>query len=302
MSIIIESKFFVPEGERRAFGISFARNDGTTSCATFRTADATLGVQSGVFDRYVTSLVQSTYCCDVYPLNACSEGNKKITKGIIRPKDIPSLSKQLTLASAEHDRCKLFVLDVQRKESLPYGDEQAIVQAEGEVAAFLQGSPPKDGGAPRELHRLIRDNGVHFLMQEGKLKAQLVSGVFSLEESQYLQTHAEGKERLCQLCEIIMNYFKKAYAVKGASSSGRQSSLEPRDFFLSTVQTQSSSPSIAQSEIEQAHTIPLETFYPIHYKDVYSNCGKYYLIISQLFTANQKFYQESGITRIALHS
>jgi len=245
------------------------------------------------FRGYVQQVEQqpSCLCCDVQPING--NQHKNFLKTLINSKIVKELQSQMEYSNRHltPSRVQLFVLDVKDSQGC-YTDEAEIVKSEDEVASFLQKPEPKEKSFRKTFHQIIRNNGIAFFFREGKLKHKIVSQL-SKESAAFLQSSDRGKHELCQLCEIVMNFFKMGFLVEGLPQV-----LHPQNYFVST--TVRNGPVIDRLVLNKIHTISLTTLYSFYYRGMYSEQGEYYLAMTSIFTTRHDYDEPTRTTAIII--
>ncbi len=230
-------------------------------------------------------------CCDVQPING--NQNSRFLKNLIKECTVTDLQSQMDYSNSHlsPSRVQLFVLDIKDAERC-YTNEDEIVNAEDEVASFLQKGEPKEKSWRKTFHHIVRKNGIAFFLREGKLKQNIVSQL-PAESAEFLQNSARGKHELCQLCEIIMNFFKMGFVVEGLPKV-----LHPENYFVSTTvrNEQFTEPLV----LKRIHTISLATLYPLYYRGMYSEQGEYYLAINRIFKTRHDYDETTKTTAITI--
>src|SRR5579885_2055889 len=162
------------------------------------------GIENTAFACYLNLIAnkKDPICCDIEPVNGTAQ-HKYLKAGVVKETALQlELAKAMRLAEAVH----LFVLDIKDRNG-GYLNAKEITDEENGLATFLQGEMPKDKGARRDFHKIVRDHQIGFFLCEGKLKHDLLA--LKLPKVNALQGY-----ELCQLCEFIMNLFKKGCAVQ----------------------------------------------------------------------------------------
>ena len=229
----------------------------------------------------------SSVCCDVQPING--NQNKHFLKSLIRPSIVTELQNQIAYSQSRltASRVQLFVLDIKDSQGC-YTNAEEIINAEDEVAAFLQGPEPRRSSARKTFHQIVRNQQISFFLREGKLKHDIVTRQ-SAESAGFLQTSARGRHELCQLCEIVMNFFKMGFLVEG---------LHPQDYFVSTAPIKE--PLSDRLALKRLHTLSLTTLYPSYYREMYSEQGEYYLAVTQIFISKHDYDESTQTSAITL--
>lgn len=261
--------------------------------------------QPAVFSRTAGGVV------DVYPLNGISSRKGfKITE-FVKHSDRIEIQKHITSLDAcaderNYDRCLVIDFkDLARR----YENREKIAESERSFAQFFNDSSKKPS-AEAKIYRLIRSNRIHFFINEGSLKADLIKRVFNPEESSFLQSKG-GSILFCQLCEFLMNGFKKGCGV----FVGESIHFRPLDYVTSLQPCVPLEKRVCKSESGDFDVLPalpgkaisiiheycgqrLITYYPFQYRDIYSDRSEYYLLIIKIFKARHSY--ESGTTCITI--
>jgi hypothetical protein len=172
---------------------------------------------------------------------------------------------------------------------------EKIRKTESEFSAFFQGKAPCTAETQKSIYRLIHDNQISFFINEGSLKAKLIRKAFSPEQRTFLQdtTQGQGPALLCQLCEIIMNTFKK-----GCNVNVNRHTFRPEKYITP----------ISEHLIKRLDSTrrgfpfvrDLITYYPHHYREMYSDSGEYFQLITKLFEARHGYDDITEITTITI--
>jgi hypothetical protein len=233
----------------------------------------------------------SYLCCDVQPING--NQSKRFLKSLIRPNIVSELQSQMEYSNSRltASRVHLFVLDIKDAKGC-YINEAEIENAENEFAFFLQKPEPKELSPRKTFHQIVRNKEIAFFLREGKLKHDIVSQLTG-ESAEFLQNSDRGRKELCELCEMVMNFFKMGFAVEGLPKA-----LHPQNYFVSTAvrKEQFSGP----LELRSIHSISLMTFYPSHYREMYSQQGEYYLAMNSVFKTRHDYEQSTKTTAISI--
>lgn len=223
-------------------------------------------------------------CVDLLPIN--SRCQKKFLKNTFKNEDVKNLSNQLKLVNTIN-HLAVFVLDVKDSRSR-YENADEIRAAEDQTGNFFRGDTPKDKSARKDLHLLVHENRLAYFLREGSLKSTLIKKVFQ-KEAEFLQADPFGKERLCQICEVLMNGLKRGRTIQVDSEGGLQI-LSFTDFIV-PIHREDLSPPFGLST-------KLQTLYPAHYAETYGQNGEYYQTISQIFQTTHEV--NNGITSITI--
>lgn len=232
------------------------------------------------------------HCCDLEPINGKMQPNRFL-ENLITGEINQDLARQLHLLSSTAQRVNLFVLDIQDR-NRKYENREEIEQCERAMAQFLQDDHAPKPKQMKTFHRLVRENNIHYLLREGLLKHDILQ-ILSSELRQHFQGTPEGRGRLCQLCEVIMNFFKMGYSVRIADKA----ILHPENYFLSTRVQETLTTS--RITLAKTHKISLKTFYPNFYATLYSNSSEYFAVINQVFKGEYTYDESSGTTIISIH-
>ncbi|MBA3285438.1 MAG: hypothetical protein H0U27_10335, partial [Nitrosopumilus sp.] len=106
------------------------------------------------------------------------------------------------------DFVRVMVIDFKDTKN-SYINRNEIWKTEQAFADFFTGIQPDNKKESRGrlcTYKLIKDNSIKFVINEGTLKADLMANTFTPTQKKYFAK--EGLE-LCQVCEIIMNGFKQ---------------------------------------------------------------------------------------------
>lgn len=232
---------------------------------------------------------------DVYPLNGrIKRRGFKITN-FIRPVHQEEIQQQIEILD-EMDSEKKWVrcLVIDFKDALGgYNHLDQIVAAEKNFAAFFKGSSPdpKKKEVQSWIYRLIRSNRINFFINEGSLKADLIGKVFTSEQAIFLQKPTKGPELLCQLCEVIMNGFKQ-----GCEVVVNEQRFNPNDYI--TAINEEVIEGIDSAEIRLPFVPSLVTFYPYHYRRLYSDGSEYFSLLTNIFRTTHSYEKETTIITI----
>ncbi|NGX58925.1 MAG: hypothetical protein KR126chlam3_00066 [Chlamydiae bacterium] len=263
------------------------------NAVTFQAVPLSEVEKDSPFAQYVREIERGNllYCCDVEPINGINQTNRFIENLITR--EINSdLANQLDLLSTTSQQVNLFVLDIKDAKKR-YENREEIEQCELAMAQFLQAEHPPKPKQMRSFHRLVRENHIQYLLREGLLKHDILQKL-SPELRQHFQETPEGRGQLCQLCEIVMNFFKMGYSVRVLGDHV----LHPEDYFLSTrVQEGLSSSRIS---LEKTRKIALKTLYPKFYAELYSQSSEYFSVINQIFKGEFTYDEKTGTTIISI--
>ncbi len=247
--------------------------------------------------RYYAELIEKQTdwrCCDVLPINGHQTSRQnQFLKNLIRPKNVKELNDQLTYLTRHFSsgRTNLFVLDITDAQGL-YANKSEIEKAETIVASFLQQSEPKKKSPRKDFHQSVTNHGIEFFLNEGSLKHDILNQLPS-DCVDFLQKTDRGRDQLCQLCEIIMNFFKIGFLVEVQSQV-----LHPQNYFASTS-IRSKGPN-TKLVLERIHNISLATLYPSHYREMYAMRGEYYSTITEIFETHHQYDEITQITAITI--
>ncbi len=217
---------------------------------------------------------------DLCPVNGSSK--KRITK-IFDNRCAREMEKELLyLHQQENVRefssyPKLFVLDIKDKNK-KYDDIDDIGETENNIAHFLQN--PKE---MRPMHQQIENGDIRYFIKEGSLKAMLIQRVLGKKQNEFFQGVPKGRMLLCQLCEFIMNGFKRGYQVIGYAED-KSYCFHPAIFFdfaqrLESLPTSKAQPRLSEQILKQ----PLCTLYSGTYEGVYNEDGEYTTALKSLW-------------------
>lgn len=234
----------------------------------------------------------SLLCSDVQPLNgSCKKNEGRFLKDLIRKEHVEDLQTCLQSLSGS-EGVRVFVLDLKDTEN-SYRNRDQIARNEVNVSTFLMAVEPKEVSPRKTFHQLIHTNQVDFFLREGLLKTDILAQL-SPEFSGYFTEDPEGGQKLCQLCEIIMNLFKQGYQVSGLGSE-----FHPQHYFLQTRRWEVLS-ELECSAVDHTHNVALETVYPRHYENLYSERELYFQAISQVWDATHSCDSNTHVTRISI--
>ena len=151
---------------------------------------------------------------DVYPLNGTAKPGKFSITNFIRPAHRDEIQQHLDQLKDSDDFVRLMVIDF-KDTRVAYDNRDEILKTEKAFAKFLREPPPtgKNTETQAKIHKLIRENGINFLINEGTLKADLLLHTFTDPEQRAFFQNKSNSALLCQLCEIIMNGFKQGREV-----------------------------------------------------------------------------------------
>jgi hypothetical protein len=242
-------------------------------------------------------LHDSLTIADVYPLNGVSKNRKFKITDFVQPKHRMEISQSIELVNQqdpEKQWVRCLVIDF-KDVSGCYDDLDKIRQTEREFSAFFQGDVPGGAETQKSIYRLIHDNQISFFINEGSLKAKLIRKAFSPEQRTFLQdtTPGQGPALLCQLCEIIMNTFKKGCKV---TVNGR--TFRPEKYI--TPISEHLIKRLDSTERGFPFVRDLVTYYPHHYREMYSDSGEYFQLITKLFEANHGYDDVTQTTAISI--
>jgi hypothetical protein len=252
--------------------------------------------QSNAFNHYAYLIETSSflYSCDMQPINGIKK-DKRFLKNLIRQSSIKDFNDQVSYVESHYnnisERINLFVLDVKDKNNF-YEDTQEIEKAEDEVALFLQAPKPLDQTPRREFHQIIQNQQIRFFLREGKLKSDLIHSI-STEQADFFQINSQGRERFCQLCEVLMNFFKKGFTIESTLLT-----LHPSDYFSSTYALGSTP--LPEFALTKIHSLSLLTLYPSYYKDLYSQQEEYFKSINNTFQVGYIYDTKTKTTAITI--
>lgn len=227
---------------------------------------------------------------DLYPLNGTVKKTFNITD-FVRPqhrKEIQQHVHKLNESVEKEGFVRLMVIDF-KDSKIAYENRDEISKAERAFATFLKENPPSGSKdkTRKEVHDLIRENEIDFLINEGTLKADLLSKTFNPEQRAFFQDK-ENSPLFCQLCEVLMNGFKqgKEVVVNGWH-------CHPNDYVVAL-----------KTCAAFAGTNPLgdpflQTYYPKNYKGVYSDTSAYYGLIIKISTVGYQ-HDAQEITTITI--
>lgn len=226
---------------------------------------------------------------DIYPLNGTIRKNWTM-KDFIRPKhrqEIQTHARLLEQIDPKGKFVRCLVLDF-KDSQLSYRHFEEIAATEKAFAAFFKGSCPRRE-TDRAIYQLIHEHRIHYFINEGSLKAKLVSKTFTLQQSNFLQETEQGRDLLCELCEYIMNGFKMGYEV-----TAKTVCYHPNDY-LAAIRSHAFKESA--HEIKLTPTLKMLTFYPQAYQAQYGEKSHYFELISNLFKT-EHYYEEQNETTI----
>lgn len=255
--------------------------------------------QGSAYYDYVQNCIHNgmTSVVDLWPVNAINTKKSFLNKLFARDgsgaqeqelhKELTYLNTLPTFSSA----LRLFVLDVKDR-GKSYKSREEIRAAENTLEEFL--IRPREQ-RQRPIHEEIQKGNISFFIQEGSLKATLINDLFNSEEAAFLENKTEGRIFLCQLCEFIMNGFKRGYLVRINNHT-----LHPAAYFSLAAKK----PEHEQKNPESIN-LPVEfftqglcTLYSGNYEGVYSNKSDYTSALKSLYNTEHLYDKETGITTI----
>ncbi len=254
----------------------------------------TVTEEDGDFYRYVQAITNTnaTTIVDVLPVNGIFQKRlSRFFEHLFNEESLKELEKEVQLSGSlcKHNNLKVFVLDLKDSQG-KYVNIDTIRQAEDAIRDLLH-----TGSHPAAV--LIRKLGVQFFLREGLLKALVLRSLSSVLQD-YCYT-SEGRAFLCILCEIIMNGFKRGYAVALIKhSSTSESYFDPSHFLVSTMPPNQKAR--LPSSVKPIWLVTLQTYYPAYYKDMYGVNSLYYQVLIRLNHLHHQFDNATGCTVITL--
>lgn len=245
--------------------------------------------------NYINNLFSTGGCTDVQPINGVYQ--KRFIKNLFKNKSVSDLSDQLKYLKdhKENKFVKVFVLDI-KDSNCSYNSIEDIKAAEKEVETFFLEKEPKEKSPRKDIYKMLKANDVNYFFCEGRLKADLISQVFSAEQSEFFQKTDEGKKMLCQISEIILDAFKVGYEIN-VTSNGNAHKLLPSNYLILFNNKE-------KLDVKKNNAIisptTLFTLYPNHYKELYSIKEKYCESLSQVFRVDHNYDDETKTTSIGL--
>jgi hypothetical protein len=255
---------------------------------------ATITANDSDFYEYAKSMItkrsHEISVVDIWPLNG------QVTKNIVNslfPYSKTDKSYQSLQDQAEEminvNGTRLFVLDL-KNNNRKYNDYNQIKESEEIVQKFLR-SPSKR----RPIHDFLDKYKIEFFIREGLLKSKLINDVFTNVQAQYFDGCSSGRMLLCELCEFIMNGFKRGYIVSMLSPKYKTIlSLHPSEYFAHI----SNKTDFNMDLTNILDLAKINTAYSPLYKDLYGKDGLYYKTISSFFRSNHYFNDVTEISRI----
>lgn len=222
-------------------------------------------------ERYLRAMV-----ADVYPLNGSVCSRFKITHYMQRDArgELQRNIEVLNQRDPEQKYARCMVIDFKDK-AKEYGCRRDIQTAEDQFANFF-GEEPPEWETQTSIYNLVKQNRIEFVINEGRLKADLISRVFNDQQRHYLQRDAEGAKLLCLFCEVIMNGFKLGCET-----------IQNDHHFLPAEYINRISGEREYNDVEDRQP-RLMTLYSPHYKDKYSRESEYYTLIEQNFNSRHE--------------
>lgn len=218
---------------------------------------------------------------DVYPLNGTAKNRKFNITDYVRKQHRLEMQGILKIADDKFlEQAYPYCLVADFKDSsIRYENREQIASIERQFSNFFRQNRPVQGGTTAEIYDLVKRSKIALFINEGTLKADLIRHVFSKIESEYLHGTDTGSPVLCQLCEIIMNGFKKGWEVEVEGRTFKPDNYITviDDEWLETVDSNASS---------RRRPFRLITFYPAHYQELYSEQSTYYQLVSQAYKVN----------------
>ena len=298
--MISDVKFSLTQNEVNRFTLelSFESEGKKVSEVAFEIFNSKAHV--GAFKQYLLALDahDSPIACDIQPINGqVKRQSRRFFKDLIRECDLTSLRQQLEYLKRAHNKdlanfVKLIVLDLKDLNGL-YESLQDIEDAEKSFAEALKGERSLTQVRFGQFFDLIRDNKVFFVMLEGKLKGNLLR-LFCKDQREFLEKNETGLARLCQVSEILMNFFKRSFSFRSIGENPCE--FEAKDYFLS-FRREKVSKSVRTTDLQN---LPLLTLYPEYYANSYGEENVYYQTIKKIFEANINYDEETATTEITI--
>ena len=229
---------------------------------------------------------------DAYPLNGTvKSGRFKITS-YIRPSHRKEIQQQIDILDeidpGKNDaRC--LVIDFKDR-SGRYDHLEDIATTESAFADFFRNSRSDNNDTQAVIHKLIKNGGITFFINEGSLKANLIKHAFTPQQADFFQRSEDGSRLLCQLCEVIMNGFKQG---NEAVVNGHH--FTPNDYIAPLNDPTGGIDEVA-NDIHPS--IRLMTLYPNFYRQAYSPQSEYYRLITSIFKATHEDKNSTTIITI----
>lgn len=228
---------------------------------------------------------------DIYPLNKDKVSQKFDIKKYLKDEYCREIKKSIDKINDlefNADFLRIMVIDFKDQEGL-YNNHDQICKAEQDFANFFKDSPPKNKETARlRRYELIKNNSINFFINEGTLKADLLTRTFKLgsPERDFL---VKNGLLFCQLCEIIMNGFKQ----------GREAIVDgvpytPKAYISVLKDAQNAK----AGSVNPGEPILL-TYYPNFYRETYSKESLYFKTISKRYNTEHN-EDENGITTITI--
>lgn len=237
-------------------------------------------------------LRKGTYkIADVYPLNGTAKRGTFSITDFVRPIHRKEIQQHVEKLKDAHDYVRLMVIDF-KDSSIAYVNRDEILKTEEAFAKFLREAAPtgKNADTQAKIHKLIRENGIDFIINEGKLKADLLIHTFTDPAQKAFIQNKDNSQLFCQLCEVMMNGFKKGeeIVVNGIH-------YHPNDYI-----TVLNAPSFIYNGQNPPDNQLLQTYYPGNYKDTYSKDGLYYSLINKISKVGYHYDNIEKITTITI--
>lgn len=248
------------------------------------------------YGRYMENALSSGGCADVQPINGVYQ--KRFLKNMFKAKHVTDLTSQLNyIKPLEQNKfTKVFVLDI-KDAKCHYDNINEILEAEKEVETFFSGKEPKEKSPRKDIHKLICQNSINYFFCEGHFKHDILTGIFTPEQSQYFQSNDEAKGIMCQIAEILLNAFKLGYEIHCLSSDNKETILCPENYLI--LFNNKEKLDIKKNPVSISN-LTLFTLYPGHYKELYSIKEKYCDSLSSTFKVEHKYDDATSTTAIQL--